>query len=75
MGIDACESWIIGRVYVLFVVDVLPVRVPFISLATSEVYHEDKRAVIVQTHQEVVWTDISIDVAVIMKHLKSVQDL
>lgn len=50
MGIDACESWIIRCVHILLIENVLSVRTPFVSLATPEVYHKDKRAVVVQTH-------------------------
>lgn len=50
MGIDACESWIIRCVHILLIENVLSVRTPFVSLATPEVYHKDKWAVVVQTH-------------------------
>lgn len=75
MGIDAGEDGIQGVVHVLLVGDVLPTDLVLVAFASSEVHHEAKGRVTVESHHEVVRRDIPMHVAVAMQHLQSVQHL
>lgn len=61
--------------HILFVDDVLVCCFVAVAAASSEIDNEDKGGLLSESYQEVVRLDISIEIAVVVQNLKSVQNL